>query len=642
MPYQVTTATKKLLTLNKRIRGIAGGTSASKTISILLWLIDYAQSSRGELISVVSETFPHLKRGAIRDFQSIMEDRNYWKPQLWNKTDCIYTFETGSKIEFFSADQPGKVRGPRRDILFINEANNVSFDIYTQLEVRTKKVIWLDWNPVSEFWWYTELAPNQDHDFLTLTYLDNEALDQSIVTSIESRKGNKNWWLVYGLGQLGEVESRIYKDWLVIDEIPHEARLERYGLDFGYSNDPTALIAIYYYNGGYILDEILYQKGLTNKQIADVINNQNKALVMADSAEPKSIDEIRSYGVNILPCTKGKDSVNQGIQYVQNQRISITKRSVNTIKEYRNYLWETDKDGKIINEPIPIFNHACFAAGTLVNGKKIEDIGQLTGIKNVYEYDIAGEKIISTKTHKVITQRGIVDIDTLRYDDVIWKKTLLFMQVSGGLGIQTVKDGLLGVITVAVKRILEAKTRDFIDLSGKKKTDQFPLDFIFIILMAIPSIIQLIILGLLTAIHTLVVIGLMRKRRWLVKGLGWLYRRLLNGQKLKKVLKEDGKLVFKMSILSLMLQKLKEIVICVVKNTKLKIMDTTDFATSTVVKKHYVGLVPVYNLKTKSGMYHANGILVSNCDAIRYGLDSLKPDLDDYRPVKSKNWSIGG
>lgn len=199
MPYSATTATNKLLKLRKRIRGVAGGTSASKTISVLLWLIDYAQATENKLVSVVSESFPHLKRGAIRDFQSIMESHNYWQPSAWNKTDYIYTFHNGSKIEFFSADQPGKVRGPRRDVLFINEANNIPYETYTQLEVRTKKIIWLDWNPVSEFWWYTEVMPHQDVDFLTLTYKDNEALDQSIVEAIESRKHNKNWWAVYGL-----------------------------------------------------------------------------------------------------------------------------------------------------------------------------------------------------------------------------------------------------------------------------------------------------------------------------------------------------------------------------------------------------------------------------------------------------------
>ena len=358
MKYVKTTATEKIFALRKRIRGVAGGTSASKTISILLWCIQYAQTHDNELISVVSESFPHLKRGSQRDFLNIMEGHGYFKDSNWNKTDYVYTFETGSRIEFFSADQPGKVRGPRRDVLFINEANNISYETYTQLEVRTKKIIWLDWNPVQEFWFYTDVKNKDNVDFLILTYRDNEALDPNIVSAIESRQSNKNWWAVYGLGQLGEVEGKIYKDWAIIDEIPHEARLERYGMDFGYSNDPTAIVGIYRYNGGFIIDETCYQKGLSNKQIADIFNNQPKALVIADSAEPKSIDEIMSYGVNIFGSTKGQGSVSQGIQYVQDQRISVTKRSLNVIKEYRNFMWKTDSDGKIINEPEHLFKHS--------------------------------------------------------------------------------------------------------------------------------------------------------------------------------------------------------------------------------------------------------------------------------------------
>lgn len=352
-----TTATDKIFSLRKRIRGVAGGTSASKTISILLWLIQRCQQNENELWSVVSETFPHLKRGAIRDFLYIMNEHKYYKDQNWNKTDFIYTFETGSKLEFFSADQPGKVRGPRRDGLFINEANNVSYEIYTQLEVRTKNIIWLDWNPVQEFWWYTEVLNKQDCDFITLTYKDNEGLDSQIVDAIEARRGNKNWWKVYGLGELGMTEGIVYPHFQSIDEIPIDARLVRKGLDFGYTNDPTAILDVYEWNNSYIWDELMYRKGLSNKDIADVLINSDKALTVADSAEPKSIDEIISYGVSVIPSQKGQGSVLQGIQYVQDQRIFVTKRSTNIWHEQRNYLWLTDKEGKIINEPSPIFNH---------------------------------------------------------------------------------------------------------------------------------------------------------------------------------------------------------------------------------------------------------------------------------------------
>jgi phage terminase large subunit len=354
MLFQITTATKKISNLTKKIRAVAGGTSASKTISILLFLIHLAQSDKEPtLTSVVSESIPHLKRGAMRDFKNILQSHNYWRDKNWNATDSIYTFETGSKIEFFSVDNPDKLRGGRRDRLFMNEANNMMLDAFDQLEVRTKELVFLDWNPTNEFWFYTNiLGKRSDVEFITLTYKDNEALSLEIISAIEARKGNKQWWLVYGLGQLGEVEGKIYRDWQIIDDIPHEARLERRGLDFGYSIDPTVIEDIYRYNGGFILDEICYQKGLSNKSIADLLNSKDgKILTIADSAEPKSIDEISNYGVNIIGASKGPGSVNQGIQFVQDQRISITKRSVKSIIAYRNYLWAKDRNGIILNVP---------------------------------------------------------------------------------------------------------------------------------------------------------------------------------------------------------------------------------------------------------------------------------------------------
>lgn len=324
------------------------------------------------LTSIVSESFPHLRRGAERDFLNILREHKYYVEKRWDRTNHVYTFETGSKIEFFSVDQSEKVRGARRDRLFINEANNVRFDAFEELEVRTKEFIFIDYNPTNEFWLFTEVIPKRtDTEKIILTYKDNEALSHEIVDAIEQRKGRLGWWKVYGLGQLGEVEGKIYKDWKIIDEIPHEARLERRGLDYGYSNDPTAIVDVYKYDGGLILDEQIYQKGMSNKRIADFISNLPKTIVVADSAEPKSNDELKSYGIALLPASKGKGSVNQGIQLLQDQKISMTKRSVNLIREYRNYLWITDKDGTILNEPEHDFSHTMdavrYAVSTIGN-----------------------------------------------------------------------------------------------------------------------------------------------------------------------------------------------------------------------------------------------------------------------------------
>ena len=360
MPYEVTTATKKIREMTKRIRVVQGGTSASKTVSIVMDLIHRAQSDKTPtLTSVVSESFPHLRRGAMRDFLLVMQEHNYFQDKLWNKTESSYKFETGSTIEFFSADQADKLRGARRDRLFLNEANNNSFDAFEQLEVRTKDFVFIDYNPTNEFWVFTEVMPNRtDWEKLILTYKDNEALSTEIVKSIEQRKSRTGWWKVYGLGQLGEVEGKIFTDWKIIPEIPHEARLKRYGLNFGYTNHPAAIVAVYYHDGGYILDEVMYGRGISNQNISDTLKNKPKAITVADSAEPKSIDEIRGYGINIIPTKKGKDSVKYGIDVVQNERISITKQSVNIIKEYRNYLWQVDREGRVLNQPEEPFHYS--------------------------------------------------------------------------------------------------------------------------------------------------------------------------------------------------------------------------------------------------------------------------------------------
>ena len=337
---------------------ISGGTGASKTYSILMILISDAQANSGWKIDVVAESFPHLEDGAIRDFKEIMISTKFWRDESWNETKHTYNFKNGSVIKFLSVDKLGKAHGPRRDVLFLNECNYITFQIADQLITRTRKHVWLDYNPTQDFWVYPEIInKRKDVEFLKLTYLDNEALSPEELAEIEGRRNNKNWWRVYGEGELGEIEGKIYNGWEIIDEVPKEARLERYGLDFGYTNDPTAIVAIYYLNGGYILDEECYLKGLANKQIADILANILRALVLADSAEPKSIDEIRSFGINIIACDKGPDSVRHGIKLIQDQRISVTKRSVNLIKEYRNYQWKIDRNGVVLPIPEDLWNH---------------------------------------------------------------------------------------------------------------------------------------------------------------------------------------------------------------------------------------------------------------------------------------------
>lgn len=361
--FRKTTAIRKILNLKKRIKIIQGGTSAGKTFGIIPVLIDKAARHEGLEISIVAETIPHLRRGALKDFLKIMKWTGRFFEDRFNKSLLRYEFANGSVIEFFSADDSSKLRGARRDILYINECNNVTFDSYNELAIRTRKEVYLDFNPANEFWVHTELKNEPDSDFLILTYKDNEALDQSIIEQIEKNKEKAktstywaNWWKVYGEGQLGMLEGVVFSNWKQIDTIPKEAKLLGIGLDFGYTNDPTAIIEIYNYNGQRIVNEVVYQTGLLNSDIAKLLPKH--VPVYADSSEPKSIDEIKRYGITIKGVTKGKDSINYGIDVIQRNEYLVTANSGNLIKELRSYVWDTDKQGKRLNKPINFNDHA--------------------------------------------------------------------------------------------------------------------------------------------------------------------------------------------------------------------------------------------------------------------------------------------
>ncbi len=369
---EITTALKKILKIQRsggRKKVIQGGTSASKTFSILLALIDQAMKQSMLEVSVVSESIPHLRRGAIKDFLKLMMITGRYIDSHWNRSSLKYTFANGSYIEFFSVEQPDKLRGARRNILYVNEANNVPFEAYNQLAIRTSGDIWIDFNPTANFWAHTEVVGNDDADFITLTYLDNEALPDTIVADIESAKEKAkestywaNWWKVYGLGQVGSLEGVCIPDWKEID-LPTEARLLCYGMDFGYSNDPTTLIGLYKYNDAYIFDEVIYQKKMLNSDISDLFKAKEiKEIIYADSAEPKSIAELNTYGHQVLPCTKGKDSIVYGINLINQNKIFVTRTSKNLIKELQSYTWIKDREGNTVNKPIDAFNHCIDAA----------------------------------------------------------------------------------------------------------------------------------------------------------------------------------------------------------------------------------------------------------------------------------------
>ena len=355
--------------MKSRIKVIQGGTSASKTFSILAILIDKAIKQPNLEISIVSESIPHLRRGANKDFLKIMKDTGRYIPSNYNKTLLRYEFTNGSYIEFFSVDDESRLRGARRNILYCNESNNISYDAFLQLQIRTDGEIYLDYNPTSKFWVHTEVIGQPDTDYIVLTYKDNQALSKDIINQLEANRSKaltnsywENWCRVYLDGEIGQVEGTIYSDYELIDTIPEEARLLGYGMDFGFSQDPAAVIALYKYNDDIIVDEVIYQTGLLNSELSNLMNTYGvSGEIYADSAEPKSIHELKRLGHQVKPVEKGRDSINYGIQILQQKHMLVTRRSKNLLDEFSKYMWKKLRDGGYDTTPIDAYNHACDA-----------------------------------------------------------------------------------------------------------------------------------------------------------------------------------------------------------------------------------------------------------------------------------------
>jgi phage terminase large subunit len=349
-----------LLNSDKKIVVEQGGTRSGKTYNIILWIIfEYCTNNRNKVITVCRKSFPSLRATVLRDFMSILESHNLYSEKFHNKSNSEY-YLFGNLVEFISLDQPQKIRGRKRDLLFINEGNELFWEDWQQLVFRTQDRIVIDFNPSDEYHWiYDKVLPRDDCDFFKTTYLDNPFVEESIRKEIELLKDtDEQYWQIYGLGERAASRSTVFR-YAEVSHIPEDAELVAYGMDFGFSNDPSTLVSVYTKDINLYVKEHLYRTAMTTTDIHKFLLGEeleNKP-IYADSAEPRLIEELRRMGHNIFPSLKGKDSVNAGIDLLKRYKINILSTSSNAISEFRNYKWREDKTGALLNTPVDDHNH---------------------------------------------------------------------------------------------------------------------------------------------------------------------------------------------------------------------------------------------------------------------------------------------
>lgn len=358
---------------------LQGSSRSAKTYSVVQFLCMLCFNYAGTTVSIIRAGMPSIKRTVYRDFKDIMLNFGWWDDKCMNKSEFVYTFPNGSWIEFFSTDNEQKVRGSKRKILFVNEANELSFIEWQQLQMRTTEFSILDYNPsFSEDHWINQVNEEKSTYWFISTYKDNPFLEPKVIAEIESLKWkNPSLWRIYGLGLRSMVEGLIFKNVVVDDYIPIQAHRHRYrGIDFGYSNDPTAIVDVYIYGKIIYIDEICYQTEMLASDIIRVLKEDKKNIeVISESADPRLIDEIYNAGIDIKPVKKFADSIQAGIMKMQEYIIHITKRSTNVRREFNNYTYRQDKEGKWLNEPIDMYNHAIDACRYVVMEKLLGDYG---------------------------------------------------------------------------------------------------------------------------------------------------------------------------------------------------------------------------------------------------------------------------
>ena len=341
-----------------RITCLQGGTRSSKTYSLCQLFIVKCLEDTGRTFTIVRKTLPALKGTAYRDVLNILKDMELYSEENHNKSELSYLLN-GNLIEFISVDQPQKIRGRKRDYLWLNEANELTYEDWTQLILRTTEQIYLDYNPSDPYSWiYEKVQTRDDCTFIKSTYKANPFLDEDTIAEIERLKDiDPDYWRVYGLGEIGSIQTMIFRNFNLVDDV--QGKLIGYGLDFGFTNSPTALVEVRQLDDNLYIKELLYEKRLTNTDLANKLKEfgiSRQSEIIGDSAEPKSIEEIYRQGFNIKPAKKGA-GIHLGLDIMRRYKLHITKDSLNAIKEFRGYKWSTDKNGDVLNTPVKVNDH---------------------------------------------------------------------------------------------------------------------------------------------------------------------------------------------------------------------------------------------------------------------------------------------
>ena len=480
---------------------LQGSSRSAKTYSVVQFLCMLCYNIPGMTVSIIRAGMPSIKRTVYRDFKDVMLSFGWWRDKSMNKSEFVYTFPNGSWIEFFSTDNEQKVRGSKRRVLFVNEANELSFIEWQQLQMRTTEFSILDYNPsFSEEHWINQVNEEKNTYWFISTYKDNPFLEQKVIDEIESLKWkNPSLWRIYGLGQRAIVEGLVFENVVVDDYIPVEAHRHRYiGMDLGYANDSTAIVEVMLWGDNMYLNELCYKTHMLTDEIIRTLKEiKGHPEIISESADPRLVDEIYNAGLDIKPVKKFAGSINAGIMKMQQYKIHVTSKSTNIRKEFNNYTWRQDKEGKWLNEPIDMWNH-CFTGDTLVlTDKGLKRIDSIKGgdyamtsrgyrrITNLFMQGCRKVLVVrfcfnnfvveiqATPDHKIKTKKGWKELQNLTTNDTIYLSKYL-----------TEKN----ITFIVEKGTTRAVHTDCTVMYGYSTTEKYPKDVIYTTKTRIPTI----------------------------------------------------------------------------------------------------------------------------------------------------------